>query len=510
MSRSDDLLNVYAYLFSKSQAVAKTAKNTADALERLDSALDNMDARLDQMQTSLDASMAEAYRLAAELGIDTSGIAPQITETELSPPEPVCAELRPELPADFDFQKDFRRLVKEAHQAGFTQVYPEQLLSPQEIARANAAAQQLDDSFAAATRLQKKDIMVLTIAVAIRVTCHFLSLAISEGDSSRSGEAADSRDPRMPEPAAGSPVDATQGVDIGDLLNQAGKYQGGLKSHDQIMDKVMQTFGGGTQVLDHATILAQSAPFDIQETDLFEHKDIAAYNPYLGWIVGVLNILTDTITTFNTRSYCVIRPFHSAGKPQVDNQVSTLFGVILPVVQALPLQKDAVIAATIQESLVLGFSKAAPDQVRPLFLRAMELEHSTALAARETASVLGEFWDGWAAGVGGIAMTTMINTIVSAIHSLVYEEKDGDLSLYAIRTNRILLYSGAMATVINSLPALAARDIRALDHTGILMTCISLFQSTKFWIDAKTEFLISAYKQELDKELYKVNAWFSS
>ena len=49
---------------------------------------------------------------------------------------------RPELPADFDFQKDFRRLVKEAHQAGFTQVYPEQLLSPQEIARANAAAQQ--------------------------------------------------------------------------------------------------------------------------------------------------------------------------------------------------------------------------------------------------------------------------------------------------------------------------------------------------------------------------------
>ena len=40
MSRSDDLLNVYAYLFSKSQAVAKTAKNTADALERLDSALE--------------------------------------------------------------------------------------------------------------------------------------------------------------------------------------------------------------------------------------------------------------------------------------------------------------------------------------------------------------------------------------------------------------------------------------------------------------------------------------
>lgn len=523
MARFDDVLNVYAYLFSKSKKIAENSKNLAERMETHDQSMENMDDKLDAMMADLEKTLEQAYRMAGELGVDISGIASEPVHTEQKPPEPICTDIRIDLPEDFNFQKDFQRLVEEAHAAGFTQVHPEELLTQEEMARANAFADRLDEEFAAQTKLRGKDIQVLTIAVAMRVVCYFFvqklqSLNQSESEDIQqipeAGQENGYDTVSVPEttntqadPATGS-IDASQGVDIDGMLNNMSNYQGAVEAGQRVASKVSQKFGSGVRVLDHSTILDQNAPFDVQETDLFEKKDIIAYNKYLGWIVGVVNILTDTITTYKMKSYTITRSEFEIAKPCVNQEINTLFGLLGTVLRNIATCKDSMIAATLQEALTLGFGKADPAQIRMLFGRAVELERRTMAVAEEGKGILWNLNAKWAECIGGLAMTALINTIISAIHAILYDESDGSLDMYSIRTNRIILYAGAVATTVNSMPAIVDQNLAQIDFAGILTTCISLFQSASFWIDVKTEFLVSAYKEELDREMEKLDRYF--
>ena len=526
MSRFDDILNVYAYLFSKSKGIAENAKTMADRMEALEDSMDHMDARLDSMMASLEETLSQTRRLAEEMGLDISDICTEPVQTEQirQQNDPVCTDIRIDLPADFSFQKDFRRLVQEAHAAGFTKVHPEELLTPGEMARAKMAADRLDEEFAAQTRLRRKDIQVLIIAVAIRVASNFLLKKIqmmnqdealelgetAKSSNTRQKEAQDTAAVQKKEETQGTvTIDASQGVDIDGMLNNMSNYQGAVKAGQRVADNVTRKFGKGIFVLDYSTILNQNAPFDIQKTDLFERQDIVAYNKFLGWIVGVVNILTDTITTYQMKSYSVTRPQYQNGKPCINQEINTVFGVLGPVLRGIATRKDSLIAATLQEAIILEFGKAQPEQIRTIFGRAIELEHRTMAAAEETRGILWNLNEKWAECIGGVAMTTLLNTIISAIHAILYDEEDGSLEMYSIRTNRIILYAGAVATMVNSIPAIVDLNMEDVDFSGILTTCISLFQSSGFWIDVKTEFLISAYREDLEKELCKLDRYFA-
>ena len=65
----------------------------------------------------------------------------------------------------------------------------------------------------------------------------------------------------------------------------------------------------------------------------------------------------------------------------------------------------------------------------------------------------------------------------------------------------------AVAAQTQSQPV-GSRNVADLDLAGILTTCMSWFQHNRFWIEAKTAFLVSAHKEVLDRELEKLDKYF--
>ncbi len=526
MDYFDDILNVYAYLFSKEKKASKKLRENIEKVNELNASYTELDEQCQSLAADLDEDLKKAYKLAYEMGIDTSDVKKTVEKEKKE--KKGTTEPGILLTPDFDFKKDFERLVEEAHAAGFTNVCPEDVLSEEEIDRAKEFSEKLDEEFAAATKLKNKDIVVLSIAVAIRVCWYYFvrlldanSLSdelLTVTESTESEKLKNTVKPTgtggglLSEPGKGPKenIDATKGVDVGKLLKNAGVYGDAVKTGKKIAEKVTKRSYTPAKIRDCDTIMIQNVPFDVQDTDLFKKEDVIAYNKFLGWIIGVVNIMTDTVTTYNMNSYSINRTPFEATKPFVEKKISTLSGVLMPVVKNGSLYKESVIAAVLQEAIVLDYGKASPENIREMFTRAVETERRTAALAEKTNGVLGFFNAGLGAAVSDVAVIALLNTVISAIHSILYDETDGDIAQYTIRTNKIILYSGMIATSINSIPAFVTEDISKLDLAGVITGCISLFQSTRFWIDVKADFLVKAHSKELEAELEKINKYFEN
>ena len=517
MEYFDDILNVYAYLFSKSQKLVEDATKITEGISELTGEFEEIDEKAKSIDATIDADILTLRALAEELGIDVSDI-PSAPTDAAAPKVPEEAEKlrfgKIELPDDFDFEKDFERLVAEAHEAGFTNVHPEELLSKEEIEQASGFEDRLDAEFAAATGLTKGDIAVVGVAVIFRVFLHFIMQKVLYidpqyplGESNGSGMNHENGT-ALPDGGADiGNIDATQGYDIGDMMRDMKMPQNLAQVAGAAALSVPDTFFKPVNILDYNTILNMDRPFELRNTSLFEKNDILAYNKVAGWVMGVANLLTNTVTTFNMRSYSVNRADLLNG-PYADKEISTL-SVLRPVIRNLSMNKESVVAATLQEALTLGFGNADPTKIRLLYKRSAELENRTYHIMEKSTNIMRRFNFSLASCMGEIAAVTLLNSVISALHAMMYdEEKDGSLDLFSIRTGKIILCSGAVSTIINSIPAFVNQDITKLDFPGMITTLFSYFSSTKFWIEVKAQFLFSEYKKELDKEMEKIDKYF--
>ena len=482
MIHFDDIFNVYAYLFSKSRENLEASESLMAEIQETAEDYEALEAHTDRLLDDAEDLLEQAYALAKQAGIDLTDLGNAEETPAPAPKRPtVSADFTIELPEGFDFQADFERLVQEANAAGFTDVHPEDLLSEDELKQAENFAEHLDDAFCQATALNKKDLVVLVIAVAVRTVCSLLmnkSLA------------------KQPEAAPEPP----------EMDRAAQLYSKAWNTGTAYVQQAVNSFLKPMPIRDRTSILKERPPFDLADNAAFSRKDIAGYDKYLGWIIGVVNIMTDTVTTYGLKSYSVTRPEN--GAPLVNEEVSTLLRVVHPVAQGAPKNKEAIVAAVVQEAIELDFADVTAAQADAIFGRAVELEKQTKLISQQTSDVLAVFKKEWAEAIGGVAAASLVNTIVAAVHALLYDESDGDVQHYALRTSKIITYSSAISTLLGSIPAIAAQDPTKVDYTGILTTCLSMFHSIKFWTELKTQFLASAYKQEIDREMEKLDRYF--
>ena len=522
MQYFDDILNVYAYMFSKSKKLVEDAAKITEGIVKLTDDFKEIGEKSESINAAIDADILTLRALAEEWGVDVSDIPSAATDTS-APMVPATVEKlefgKIKLPDDFDFEKDFERLVAEAHEAGFTNVHPEELLSKEEIEQARGFEERLDAEFAAATGLTKGDVAVVGVAVIFRVVLHFIMQKIvyietgndpsypledNYGNGENSGN-----DAMLPGGGADTGnIDATQGYDVGDMMRDMKMPQLLAKEAGTALVGGPDRFFKPVNILDYNTILNMDRPFELRNTDLFSKKDILAYNKVAGWVMGVVNLLTNTVTTFNMRSYMVNRTDTLNG-PFADKEISTL-RLISPVLRYLPMHKESVVAAMLQEALTLGFGNADPTQVRMLYKRSAELENRTFHIMEKSTSIMQRFNFSLAACMGEIAATTLLNSVISALHAMMYDEnKDGGLDVFSIRTGKIIVCSGAISTIINSIPAFVSQNITQLDFPGMITTLFSYFSSTKFWIEVKAQFIFSEYKKEIDKEIEKLDKYFA-
>ena len=455
----DDILNVNAYLYSK------TKRSIGDA-RKLIKEYQELDMKYDKMLGQSDDMLRRARQLAAGLGLDDAkdrvktGGRPNIDSAYTS-----CADVLQTVDVH-EFAAEFANLREEAHVAGFTNTRPEDILSAEEMRGAQLFAEQLDICFEKETGLTAKDLAILSAAVAIRVISHFLfSHSMPKETSEKFG-----------------------------FMERQNSSNSKIKIQYRIMEDTI--------------------PFALPDNQYFAHNDILGFHPILGWLFGVMNIMTDTVTTKQMETFSIARTQRDGAVPQIDKRISTSSEFLFPIIRGCMHNKKSLIAAIIREAQMLGVTKASEKDVSYLlqYVDNIEIQNKRIMTAMQTVQKALASADIYLKKtVIDLSYAVLINQIITAIHGVQYDaRRDGDVRMYAIRTNKIIVLSNSMAAMLNSVPAIIEEDFSKLDFAGIITTCLSLFQSMKFWIEVKSNYLVSEYKKEIDKQLFIIDTYLNA
>jgi hypothetical protein len=255
-------------------------------------------------------------------------------------------------------------------------------------------------------------------------------------------------------------------------------------------------------------------PFD-QTTGLkglggaFEHRaKTPGHDAILGYIFGTANIATATLTAWNMQSFHVkYADVGTQRRPSVTNNAKThkifehlkkrfteeedgkiIMGVSL-FREAMHLKSDVGSKVSLPVPIITTIS---PDFAKEI------AKYGFDVANLET--------------VGKQAIYAgLINSVIAILHRLIHENNGaGNLSLYEVRTRRILMYSNIIASASNLLfvaitsaigvlsedPKTVKKALSFLDIGGLLVTVYRIVTDTKFISEIKQEFL--------EKEFYNI------
>ena len=241
-------------------------------------------------------------------------------------------------------------------------------------------------------------------------------------------------------------------------------------------------------------ILTSRVPFDAQGYSDYStvsgflkgggHRTVTlGHDPIMGWVFGTANILTNTLTRFD---------FQSAHIKNIPGKGNTIYAladtskVFIACKERLLNEgwdgKIAVGSAVIREAIHL---KSDVNTKKSLPIPVVSVV-SPAFAEKlcsygiDTASVGTE-----------MGLSIAINTIISMIHRLFFDEKVDDPKLYEVRTRKIILYSNSIASISNVIAATITKNPEILDVGGLVVTIIKLFTDIRFITRVKQEFVES-------------------
>lgn len=259
---------------------------------------------------------------------------------------------------------------------------------------------------------------------------------------------------------------------------------------------------------EYAEILLAPVPYDaFKKTDAFSTLDIntkvsganhryttLGHDPLLGWIFGTINIATDSLTKNNIplESYRVINSTHVDAPvpfPTLVAECSELFHDYK--FAACCVARQATHFAT-DAFTKMGLPIPVLNQISP---------DITSTFLKSGIDVYGV--------TRAIAVATLINTVVAAIHGLFYNpEKYGSRDVYEVKTRKILSCSNVIAStsnVILSAVRLAEGDISALktlDIGGLVVTVYRLTMDAAFIQKVKEEFIFGGFDRLIQGEGY--------
>ena len=500
MEFKDDILNVYGLLRKKS---AENLQRILDAARKQETT----QAHLDELNAGIDELEAQLHQLAAQnsraLEILQEELAKQDAEAHRDAGSHADVELKVHIDPDYDFESAFRALVREAETAGFADTRAEDLLSADDMRRVEERCRQIDERFSAETGLRTRDIGMLMIASAIKITVYCLGKCLpgadQAGKDAQNGRAAGDAGPVTTGAADGAGLSGVKELAaLSDRVYSGGKTLAGLRGKET----------GEARVLDSHTIINEPVPFDLSDNSCFSRSEVIGFDPILGWLFGAVNFMTNTVTTTRFDSFSVVAA--GGGAVRVGDRLSTPVHVFYPVVREAKKYRDSIVAAVIREADVLKASHAPIETVSAMMETAFdEKEQAVGMfsCGRSFESVkevdLGSV-------IKRSSLTAFIDLLTVAVCAVLYDpERDGDPGFYSLRIHKVLLMSNAFAAIVNSIPALAAGDVSAVDYSGVLNTLVSLFHTAKFWIDVKTGYLVSEYKKEIDNILREEEKYFA-
>ena len=475
MDYFDDLLNVFGYLRKMSRTAAENL-NTAIRWEiKAGAQYDAISEQLDHVTRML-RETAEACGISADVESPPEAAPGAEAENVLK---------KIVLPGDMDYEREFQELVRKAREAGFTDVHPEDLLTAEEMAFAEEYSQELDLQFAAATGLTPQDMSVAAIGICLHILRIYL-----------------------PKAKGLSVVERIHGQAVVDGLD--GAAGGGFKTAQDLLGVVKELDGiipnkNYIQIKTPAQILEDPPSFQCVFDERYPEKSsILGYDPLLGWLFGVYNILTDTVTFSDMRTFLP--------EPMTEKDYLTLARDYLPLrdimvpfaMEGLSGKRDEVIAGVIREAYALipeeiDFASVAQHYEYCKNLTSMASQGVGVIDTVRPLEGIDQIFSqaGWA---------SVINTILIAIHGL-FRGNERDMKKYMIRSMKVVTMANFIGSAVGSLHVLVDHNYLNADWGGLAASLIETVHMTRFWVDVKAEFLVSAYLPELQKRLNELDQY---
>lgn len=231
------------------------------------------------------------------------------------------------------------------------------------------------------------------------------------------------------------------------------------------------------------------------------HRYMAlGHDPMLGWIFGTLNIITNTLT----KNSPMLTTYMVMPHPTTGNYTQIGEQVLIPEV----FVSGANLVKNDYKLLVVSIMRQALHFSADAFTKmGLPIPIINTISPDLSSKLLSKNFRIDAYSVSrGMMLSTLINSIISAIHGLFYDEKvDFKRDLYEVRTRKILSYSNALATSSNIIYTAITNDFTKLDLGGIVITLHRLISDYSFISKVKYEFINEILDNELREEIENID-----
>ena len=248
-------------------------------------------------------------------------------------------------------------------------------------------------------------------------------------------------------------------------------------------------------------ILYQSPPFDttvgspaigFNMEGGYHRLHTLGHDPILGWVFGTANILTDTVTLDNMKTYRVIRKPKMMITPQSVTLLE-LFQEAVEMSKADLLNLPAALFAEAQHLKSDRYTKAG----LPVPLLSTFTPELAGELYKNQYDELCFVRDVKFVGMSA-TISTFFNMVISFVHSLYFDGKS-DKRLYEIRTRKILLIANSIAGGSSVIGKFITNNPKNLDIGQLIVSVKRLFTDIRYIIKIKDEYI----SQEQDRALLK-------
>lgn len=238
------------------------------------------------------------------------------------------------------------------------------------------------------------------------------------------------------------------------------------------------------------------------------------HDPILGWIFGVANIISDTITICpeyelgekNIRIPLVESYNVDMGSDFCWKEQTSTWNIFKNSFESISEDKHRLYAALFSQGLHLASDKYTKLGLPVPFLSLLETDKAYDIY-KDGYDYLDYLYDTQILRrtFKSASQAIVINMIIGALHKFFYNpSKDFDKELYNVRTRKIITYSNVIATTSDVIQtAIRAyigdeNAIKNFDLGGFLVTMYRLITDTKHIIKIKEEFIFNEWEKIIE------------
>jgi hypothetical protein len=270
-----------------------------------------------------------------------------------------------------------------------------------------------------------------------------------------------------------------------------------------VKDKKWQDILLGSVPYDAVTVTANFKDLEINTgiSGTTHRYRTLGHDPVLGWIFGPVNILSDSLTKNNFIDTYLVENMKIAGI-YPGSTIGAVKNTIVKVNEGFrgnDLEKKLILPAAIIKQAIHFGADYFTKQGLPVPLIASFGSVGDNISKELLTKLKINSYSIMRSAVAAI----LINSIIEFVHKLFYNEQtDGSLTLYEVRTRKILSYSNLLASSVNIIQVAVrsavgdAKAIKELDIGGFIVTLYRIATDTAFITKAKQEFL--------EKEFYNI------